>query len=204
MKHYLRLIDGTSIEAFPKAEQPEHIEADNLALDTKGEYLQVCRHLKSEPAQPSATVHEQIMFFLRYAHRLIAQSDTILSDSRMFLAPLPIRNGLAYTGTSGLRNPTLGIYIEWWRNYERAWIKDKFGELHPIYYIAGSPLSGRNSCSYISADGNSRPVSVDSFNKVWGSFMEVNKRYTEAKQLYESYTLEEVIAKLFGKPEENN
>lgn len=43
MEHYIELTDGTQIEAFPKAEQPETIKEDKLALDTTGEYLQICR-----------------------------------------------------------------------------------------------------------------------------------------------------------------
>ena len=36
MEHYIELIDGTRIEVFPKAEQPETIKEDKLALDTTG------------------------------------------------------------------------------------------------------------------------------------------------------------------------
>ena len=43
MEHYIELIDGTRIEAFPKAVQPETIKEDKLALDTTGEYLQISR-----------------------------------------------------------------------------------------------------------------------------------------------------------------
>ena len=47
MEHYIELIDGTRIEAFPKTEQPETIYEDKLALDTTGEYLQIgCRMRK--------------------------------------------------------------------------------------------------------------------------------------------------------------
>lgn len=84
------------------------------------------------------------------------------------------------------------------RNYECAWTKDKFGELQPIYYIAGSALSGRNKCAYIDPKGDSCSISVYPFSPVWRSFMEVNSHYTEAKQLYEAYSLKEVISILFG------
>ena len=198
MRHYLELTDNTCIEAFPKAEQPEKIEKDNLALDTTGEFLQMGGGRKRRKKIATCTDEAQLKLFLRNAHRLIAEGNKILADSRMFLAPVPIRNGLAYTGTSGLRNPTLGVYIEWWRNYKCAWAENKSGELQPLYYIAGSPLSGRNACAYVDADGNGHTVSVYLFNNVWRSFMSVNAHYTEAKQLYEAYSLEEVIARLFG------
>lgn len=198
MKHYMELTDGICIEAFPKAEQPEKIEKDNLTFDTSGEFLQVGGGRKRHKEIATYTNEMDIKLFLQNAHRLIAESDKIMADSRMFLAPLPIRNGLAYTGTSGMCNPTLGVYIEWWRNYECAWTKDKYGERHPIYYIAGSPLSGSNKCAYVGDDGDGHSVSVYPFSPVWGSFMEVNAHYTEAKQLYDAYSLEEVIEILFG------
>ncbi|MGN0006893.1 MAG: hypothetical protein ACI35T_02220 [Alistipes sp.] len=198
MKHYLELTDGICVEAFPKAEQAENIMEDDLALDTTGEFLQVGGGRKRHREIATCIDKEELKLFLQNAHRLIGESDRIMSDSRMFLAPLPIRNGLAYTGTSGLNNPTLGVYIEWWRNNRCAWTKDKFGELQPIYDIAGSPFSGRNACAYIGPEGNSCSISVDSFSNVRGSFIEVNSHYTEAKQLYEAYSLAEVIAILFG------
>ena len=134
----------------------------------------------------------------RNLHRLIAESDKILADSKMFLAPVPIQNGLAYFGTSGFQNPTLGVYIEWWRHHKCAWIIDEFGEKQPLIYIAGSPLSGANKCAYVGAEGESYGVSVTNFAPVWQSFMNVNTRYTEAKQRYDAYTLEEVVEKLFS------
>lgn len=198
MKHYMELTGGICIEAFAKAEQPKMIERDNLTLDTTGEFLQIKGGRKRSKKITTCTNAEELQLFLQYTHRLISQSDRIMADSRIFLAPLPIRNGLAYTGTSGFRHPTLGVYIEWWRNCECAWTKDKDGELQPIYFIAGSPLSGSNKCAYVGADGASYSVSVYPFSTVWRSFVEINSHYTEAKQLYEAYSLEEVIAILFG------
>lgn len=198
MREYLELTDGICIEAYPKSEQPEKIETDHIALDTTGVYLQ----MSNKRLRKESTISEEdkalINLFLEYAHRLIEASDTILADSRMFLAPIPIRNGLAYTGTSGFRNPTLGIYIEWWRNHKCAWTEDNNGTPQPIYYIAGSPLSGCNSCAYVTPDGKGKSISVPHFSIVWRSFAEINAHYTEAKQLYDAYTLAEVIEILFG------
>ena len=70
----------------------------------------------------------------------------------MFLTPLPFENNLAYTGSSGLRNATLGVYLEWWSECERAVIKKDGGEVQALtYFIAGSPLSGSNHCSAVEA-----------------------------------------------------
>lgn len=155
MEHYIELIDGTRIEAFPKAEHIETIKEDRLALDTTGEYLQV----GSRKRMPKRTTERDIIaqqrgeLLCRNLHRLIAESDKILSNSRMFLAPVPIQNGLAYFGTSGFHNPTLGVYIEWWKHYKCAWVIDEFGVKQPLIYIAGSPLSGANRCAYVGAEG---------------------------------------------------
>ena len=93
MEHYIELIDGTHIEAFPKAEQPENIKEDNLALDTTGEYLQIGRR-KRKPKHTNerdAIAQQRGELLCRNLHRLIAESDKILADSRMFLAPVPIK-----------------------------------------------------------------------------------------------------------------
>lgn len=177
MRHYLEFTDGLCIEAYPKANKDKNRER-------------------------SDTSDQSLDLFLRNAHRLIAEGDRIMADSRMFLTPVPIKCGLAYTGTSGFNNPTLGIYIEWWRGNRCAWTEDERGVLQPIYYIAGSPLSGRNSCAYVCPDGTSCSVSVSHFSSVWSTFAKINSHYTEAKELYEAYTLTEVIA-LLPNPEIN-
>lgn len=200
MEHYIELIDGRRMEAFPKAVQPETIKEDKFVLDTTGEYLQIGRRKrKSKRTTERDTIAQQRGKLLcRNLNRLIAESDKILADSRMFLAPVPIHNGLAYFGTSGFHNPTLGVYIEWWRHHKCAWVIDELGEKQPLIYIAGSPLSGANRCAYVGAEGMSYGVSVTKFAPVWQSFVNVNTRYTEAKQRYEAYTIEEVIERLFS------
>ena len=199
MKHYLELSDGTCIEAYLKSEQPKHTTPDIIDIDTTGEFLQMGTKPRRRKRIVTCTNEDELKLFLKYAHRLIEQEDKILEDSRMFLAPLPIRNGIAYFGTSGMCNPTLGVYIEWWRNNEAAWVEDKSGTKQPLYYIAGSPLSGCNKCAYIGSDGEGHTTSVPHFSRVWSTFAKLNTRYTEAKQIYEAYTLAEVIERLFGK-----
>ena len=120
MEHYIELIDGTRIEAFPKAVQPETIKEDKFVLDTTGEYLQI-GHRKRKPKRTTERdiiAQQRGELLCRNLHRLIAESDKILADSKMFLAPVPIQNGLAYFGTSGFQNPTLGVYVEWCRHHK--------------------------------------------------------------------------------------
>ncbi|MCQ2286139.1 MAG: hypothetical protein MJZ76_04615 [Bacteroidales bacterium] len=193
------LLNGTELDCYPKAIQPQKIQSDNLKLDTTGEYLSFHRKsrkqiaLKKERKEKANPEKDMLKsFFLQHAVDFYQHAERILSDSRMFLAPVPITNGLAYTGTSGLSNPTLGIYIEWWLTNERACRNEKEGLLL-TYHIAGSPLSGRNNCSCVNSLGETEPISYEPpFSDIWHSFMAINTRYTEAKQRYEAYSLYEV------------
>lgn len=188
------LTDGRMLDCYPFIEQkPEKIETDPLQLDTTGQYLIIGRRKPTPVPKPSATVEEQRQLFISNAFYLLAHKERILSDSRMFLCPVAIQNGIAYTGTSGFRKPTLGVYLEWWGLVEEAMRTDKKGCRSLVYQLAGSPLSGRNSCATIREDGKIEAVSLSSFSRHWVPFMHLNQRYTEAKQLYQAYTLQEVL-----------
>lgn len=132
-------------------------------------------------------------FFLQNAVFLYENRDKIMRDSRMFLALVPIKCGLAYTNTSRLERPTLGVYVEWWLTCGKSVILDKKGRMHLIYHIAGSPLSGGNHCSAVNEEGRTNIVSVYPFRDVWTSFMRINNRYNVPKQRYDYYTLAETI-----------
>ena len=195
MENQIILCDGTVLETFPKESRPEVIREDEVGLDRTGEFLQVkggpkkpARKLSSEPWQE---------LFFKEAFYLYEHRDAILKDSRMFLTPLPFRNNLAYTGTSGLNNATLGVYLEWWDSCERSVIKEK-GEVAALtYFIAGSPLSGGNHCSAVRRNGKTMGLRFASpFMDIWKSFIDINQRYTGAKQVYQAYSLEETVAKL--------
>ena len=153
-------------------------------------------YAKEDNAEAVENEHWEELF-LKEAFFLYEHRDAVYADSRMFLTPLPFDNNLAYTGTSGLDNATLGIYLEWWDNCERAVIKDKGEIVGLTYFIAGSPLSGSNRCNAVNRYGKSKEIRFHSpFTDIWSSFMKINQRYTEAKQIYQAYTLEETIAKL--------
>ena len=189
------LKNGNILDCFLKADQPAVINRDKVALDTTGEFLQVKGGPKKKPGKPRLEPWEELFYkeaFFLYEHR-----EQILADSRMFLTPLPFKNNLAYTGTSGLNNATLGVYLEWWEECERAVIR-KDGEIHSLtFYVAGSPLSGNNRCSAVTRKGTTEQICFPSpFTEIWSSFMRINQRYTEAKQIYLAYTLEETIEKL--------
>lgn len=197
-EYKIQLIDGREIKGYLKSEQPTEIKTDALKLDTTGQYLSFKKKPKavSDDMMMEAQRQYNHHLFTENAWFLLANADKILSDSRMFLAPVKISNGLAYTGTSGFARPTIGVYLEWWLNHKEAAI-DKNGNL--VWYISGSPLSGSNCCSSVTFDGEQVKIAQrTSFSAIWRSFIEVNTRYTEAKQRCVAYTLEEVLIKLHG------
>ena len=194
----IKLMDGRTLSCVLKAEQPKEIKVHKLQLDTTGQYLSI----GGKPKSPKET--DELKAIRQYNHHLFTENawflldnaEQIFSDSRMFLAPVNIVNGLAYLGTGPFKNPTLGVYLEWWLNYREAAVDAK-GNL--VWYISGSPLSGSNCCSSVDRDGQHLPISQHTrFLDIWRSFSEVNNRYNEAKQRCESYTLEEVLVILRG------
>lgn len=132
--------------------------------------------------------------FLNNAFLFYKHGDRIMSDSRMFLCPIPFQSHLANNGMSDFNHPTLGIYIEWWLNCESAMICKRNKTKWLVYRIAGSPSSGFNRCGIVDNEGNTNLESLDgSFSSIWSSFTSINNRYDEAKRLYRAYTLEDVI-----------
>ena len=195
MNDKITLIDGSLLECYPIVPEPEVTESDDFSLDTTGQYLQVGRkpHLAIDKELEERRRQERIdaKLFYEHAYLFLDNAERILSDSRLFFAPVHVVNGLAYTGTSGFRHPTLGIYIEWWLHHKDASI-DANGRL--IWFISGSPLSGNNACSAVDRNGKTHRAELNGqFVSVWRSFVEVNTRYTEAKGRYVAYGLQEVI-----------
>ena len=191
----IQLLNGTVLDCYP-LEQPEAKVDNELKLDTTGTYLVIGRSKQKPVADPTSDEQKkkEENLFLHNAFLFLQHRDRIMSDSRMFLCPIPIQNGLAYTGTSGFRRPTLGVYLEWWLNCEKATVRKEDKTKWLVYRIAGSPLSGANRCGIVDNEGNADTESLSGpFSPIWSSFMSINNRYDEAKSLYQAYTLEEVV-----------
>ena len=199
---HIILTNGKDLECYPKPDPPSVIREDGLALDTTGEFL---RARDAQPAKGTGGGNAPEPWretFFKHAFFLYAHREDILSDSRMFLTPLPFGNNLAYCGTSGLRYATLGVYLEWWEACGQSVLRDRHGEIRALtYFIAGSPLSGNNRCSAVTRNGKTVQVVFRPFLDIWSSFSQINTRYTEAKQLYRAFSLEETIAELNGSGE---
>lgn len=194
----ITLMNGTVLECFPKESQPCDIEPDKMQLDATGKYLSIgnkkpYKGKEKAPIAPTEELEQQKKLFTDNAFYLLAHSERIMRDSRMFLAPVAVHNGLAYTGTSGFRNPTIGIYLEWWNECARALRTDDEGNRSLVFYLSGSPLSGANCCAEVYEDGRIESVSVPSFIDHWRPFMAINQRYTEAKHMHQAYTLQQVL-----------
>lgn len=168
----ITLLDGRVLPCYPRR------EADGQPADS--------------PKKDTSDRAEK--FFTEHACFFFDHSERILSDSRMFLAPVPIQSGLAYVGGTGFRNPTLGVYIEWWMNHAPAIVGKSGKECWLVYHIAGSPLSGRNSCGMVNQKGELKGKCIPGqFKDLWVPFIQTNTRYDEAKERYEAYTLEKVV-----------
>ena len=187
------LMNGAVLECYPKESPQTDFVTDKIQLDTTGAYLSI----GNKPCKPLPNSTEekerQKKLFTDNAFYLLAHSERIMRDSRMFLAPVAIQNGLAYTGTSGFNAPTVGIYLEWWNECSIALRTDKDGNRSLVFHLAGSPLSGANHCAEVYEDGRTESVQVSSFISHWKPFVNINTRYDEAKHIYQAYTLEQVL-----------
>ena len=192
----IRLMDGTILTCYPKPkqeEQPQEVVADELQLDRTGEYFGIGRRRIAPKPVVQEEQEELRQLFKDNAFYLLAHRERILQDSRMFLTPIVTHNGLAYTGTSGFHRPTIGIYLEWWSHCLGTMVISDSGRMSLVYQIAGSPLTGSNSCGQLYESGESAPIRLSGFSKYWQSLMQINTRYDEAKQIYQAYTLQELL-----------
>ena len=174
-------------------EMPQKVVADELQLDRTGEYFGIGRRRIAPKPVVQKEQEELRQLFKDNAFYLLAHRERILQDSRMFLTPIVAHNGLAYTGTSGFHRPTIGIYLEWWSHCLGTMVISDSGRMSLVYQIAGSPLSGSNSCGQLYERGESAPIRLSGFSKYWQSLMQINTRYDEAKQIYQAYTLQELL-----------
>ena len=206
----ITLLDGRELECYPCISElkgkngnvkglydlhgRKDVDYNNMEFDTTGKYLSFGKkRVRSKDYIEDFELFIERQLFVDNAFLLLQNRERILQDSRMFLAPVAVESGLAYTGTSGFRNPTVGVYLEWWSLCEGALRMDENGVRSLVYRLAGSPLSGVNRCTAIREDGKEETVSLRPFSDYWRSFMKINQRYSEAKSWYRAFTLQQVI-----------
>lgn len=193
-KNSIILMNGAVIECYPKETPQTDFADDKMKLDTTGVYLNVGNKSCKPQPKPTEETERQKKLFTDHAFFLLAHRERIMRDSRMFLAPVAVQNGLAYMGTSGFNAPTVGIYLEWWAACANAMRIDKDGNRSLVFHLAGSPLSGANYCSEVYEDGRIEQIYLSSFSSCWKPFTSINTRYNVAKHIYQAYTLEELLA----------
>lgn len=191
MENGIKLQDGRVIQGYPKLDAVMEEATDSLAIDNTGEYFSAKKtFVKPKPADEEERYLQKL--FTDNAFLILANRERILDDSRMLLTPVPVRNGLAYSGA--FQTATLGVYIEWWMNAPYSVLFDeKDDTMSLIWYLSGSPLSGGNLCSMVTEDGKAETVRVHFFRKLWPKFTDILADYHDAKRLYQAYTLPEVI-----------
>ena len=196
-KGTMTLLNGAILDCYPLKHSEAKVD-NSMKLDTTGKYLSIGKSKHKHDAAPKtdADKEKEKILFLNNAFLFLQNKDRIMSDSRMFLCPVPIQNDLAYTGTAGFNRPTLGVYLEWWLNCEIATIFKEDKTRWLVYFISGSPLTGANKCGIVNEKGDIDSESLCPFSSIWSSFTSINKRYDEEKSLYQAYTLEEVVNKL--------
>lgn len=188
----IQLLNGNVLDCYPLEQAGKQVD-NEVTLDTTGTYFAIGGKKQAPTPKTDEGNVGGWSLFCDNAFRFLQYRNRIMSDSRMFLCPVPIQNDIAYTGTSGFHNPTLGVYLEWWLNCEIALVFNGIGKKKLVYQIAGSPLSGRNSCGVVDENGKTETESIYPFSSLWPIFMRINNRYDEAKSLYQAYTLKQVV-----------
>ena len=193
----IRLMDGTILTCCPKPEevlqQPEEIVANELPLETTGRHFGMGRRVVGHKTPEEEADEELRQLFINNAFYLLAHRERILQDSRMFLTPIGVQNGSPYTKSLGLDAPTIGVYLEWWSSCLGSMVLSKSGRMSLIYELTGSPHSKVTSGRQLYEDGETEPIHLYSFVHYWEPLIEINKRYNEAKKIYEAYTLQELL-----------
>ena len=138
---------------------------------------------------------EQLMF-VNSAWLLYNNSERILSDPRMAFAPINMPNGLMYCGDKAFKGATIGVYLEWWQECEKAVVTDEDGHRHLIVYFGGSVLSGWNECHMVDENGTVSEMRVQGFPTLWRPFCHICHRYANSEKPVEPYCLAEVICRL--------
>lgn len=152
------LMDNTILKCFPNKLPHEDVVPDVVSLDTSGEYLTIGNY-RHKPDNTKSDIEESKalqQLFTDNAFYLLGHRERIMQDSRMFLAPVEVQSGLAYSGTSGFRCPTIGVYLEWWATCAQAMHTDENGCRSLVYRLSGPPLSGSNKSALYSKTGRQK------------------------------------------------
>ena len=140
--------------------------------------------------------------FIESAWLLCRNRERILRDPCMAYAPINMPNGLMYCGDKAFKGATIGVYLDWWQECEKAVVTDEDGRRKLIVCFGGSMLSGWNKCHMVDEEGLASEARVQGFPTLWHSFSRICHRYADGEKPEQPYCLEEVICRLTGRYEE--
>lgn len=182
------LLNGKELVCFPKVQQQGNtwnkLEKDGEIQ--KNEVKAGLDRFTTLGNRKSWNTEENI--FLENAFLFYRNASRILSDSRMFLAHVPITSGFAFKGF--IPTPPLGGFIEFWLNCKENVLKDADGNDALTYRILGIP-NGSKICSCVYPDGSTGTVTFASVSSVLESFDGI--RYYDARAKFEAYSIQEVV-----------
>lgn len=158
-------------------------------IDKEGVYLSLNR--KTKTSQQSTLNKQSTKLFTNNALLLLANRERIMNDNKMRYVPISVNNGLAYFGS--FETATLGVYMEWWMSIPYSVLFEENNRMSLIWRISGSPLSGCNLCSTVTEGGNIQTVKVPFFRKLWPQLAKLTADYQATKDIYQVYSLSEVI-----------
>ncbi|MCM1293557.1 MAG: hypothetical protein NC111_00540 [Bacteroides sp.] len=135
------------------------------------------------------------LLFAENAWLLLDNAATILSDSKMAMAPVHIHNSVSYLGSYGFRDATLGVYLKWWLDFPET-TRDTQGNLA---FIISGLIGGSNYSKCVTPKGDIVDIAPKGpFKEIWQSFMTVNTGFAKAKKRSKVYSLEDVVIRLRG------
>lgn len=179
------LLDGRVVECYPRME----LTPDILTVTDEHAELSIAK----KPIKADKEREADKERFIKNAFFFLAHKERILTDSRMFLCPVPIQSGMSISGTSGFESPVLGVYIQWWETFAGAMFTDKKGRRRLVFRLSGSSLSGHNICGVVHEDGTTKNVELRPFWDYGKPFIHINNMYKSAKHQYQAYSLQQVL-----------
>lgn len=195
-KGKIQLLDGRELQCYETGQHGRLYDVENeLDLDTLFRNIRKVKDLDRRFALFDEREADGDLFIAN-AFNLFDNSERILNDSRMFLCPVMSLGWLSFTQATGFCHPTLGVYIEWWKNCAKSRVKNDKGREWLVYNIIGNPLSDNNQCAMVGRDGRIKDIRIKPFKDLWQPFMEINTRYDSIKSRYDSYSLTEVLTLL--------
>ena len=143
------------------------------------------KNMRVKASSPSEI--EGTRIFTKNAFFLLAHRDRIMKDKKMFLSPVLVQSGLAYTGP--LKLACLGAYLEWWHSCPATQRMSEEGKPSLVFRLSGSLLTGNNSCQEVYEDGTWNTVYLPGFMNLVTQFVRIVDRY-EMEGMDEAYSIE--------------